>query len=221
MDQFTFYDLYYETFNGLKDEEIGRFIKRICNYALYDLEDEASKNDTENCLFEIIFPTLKEATLLEKQGKVPYYLNRSMKHFTFKIAYANIIKTIKDEKLSGKFIKAICAYMFDDEIPIDLTPPIDTYFKLFKKSFDLTKTRIKSGHVGGSKKKKEIINKRIETLEDFLNNNLHINNDVYSKSLILNKDYNLLNEKLKTNLKYKDEKSLYIILKSYDEIIKD
>ena len=114
----------------------------------------------------------RDLTLLEKQGKVPYYLNRSMKHFTFKIAYANIIKTIKDEKLSGKFIKAICAYMFDDEIPVDLTPPIDTYFKLFKKSFDLTKTRIKSGHVGGSKKKKEIINKRIETLEDFLNNNL-------------------------------------------------
>ena len=71
------------------------------------------------------------------------------------------------------------------------------------------------------KKKKEIINKRIETLEDFLNNNPNINNDVYSKTLILNKDYNLLNEKLKTNLKYRDEKSLYIILKSYDEIIKD
>ena len=34
--------------------------------------------------------------------------------------------------------------------------PIDTYFKLFKKSFDLTKTRIKSGYKGGSKKKKEI-----------------------------------------------------------------
>lgn len=170
MDQFTFYDLYYETFNGLKDEEIGRFIKRICNYALYDLEDEASKNDTENCLFEIIFPTLKEATLLEKQGKVPYYLNRSMKHFTFKIAYANIIKTIKDEKLSGKFIKAICAYMFDDEIPVDLTPPIDTYFKLFKKSFDLTKTRIKSGYKGGSKKKKEIINKKIEKPIEYFHN---------------------------------------------------
>lgn len=43
--------------------------------------------------------------------------------------------------------------MFDDEIPIDLTSPIDTYFKLFKKSFDLTKTIIKSGHKGGSKKK--------------------------------------------------------------------
>ena len=113
MDQFTFYDLSYETFNGLKDEEIGRFIKIICNYALYD---------SENCLFEIIFPTLKEAMLLEKQGKVPYYLNRSMKQFTFKIAYANIIKTIKDEKLAGKFIKSICAYMFDDETPVDLTP---------------------------------------------------------------------------------------------------
>ena len=45
---------------------------------------------------------------------------------------------------TGKFIKAICACMFDDETPVDLTPPIDTYFKLFKKSFDLTKTRIKS-----------------------------------------------------------------------------
>ena len=31
----------------------------------------------------------------------------------------------------------------------------------------------------------------------------------------------LLNERIKTNLKYKDEKSLYIILKGYDEIIKD
>lgn len=40
MDQFTIYDLYYETFNGLKDEEIGILIKRICNYALYDLEEE-------------------------------------------------------------------------------------------------------------------------------------------------------------------------------------
>lgn len=216
MDQFTFYDLYYETFNGLKDEEIGRFIKRICNYTLYDLEDEVSKNDTENCLFEIILPTLKEATSIEKQGKVPYYLNRSMKHFTFKLTYANIVKTIKDEKLSGKFIKALCAYMFDDELPIDLTLPIDTYFKLFKKSFDLSKTRMSCGKKGGLKKKNETI---IKTLEDFLNNNMHITNYVYSKSLIQNKDYNLLNEKLKENIKYKEEKSLYVILKNYEEII--
>lgn len=79
-----------------------------------------------------------------------------MKHFTFKIAYANIIKTIKDKKLSSKFIKVICAYMFDDEIPVDLSPPIDTYFKLFKKSFDLTKTRIKSGHQEEVKRKKRL-----------------------------------------------------------------
>ena len=70
MYQFTFYDLYYEKFNGLKDEEIGRFIKRICNYALYDLEDEVSKNGTENCLFEIIFPTLKEQDAILKKEEL-------------------------------------------------------------------------------------------------------------------------------------------------------
>ena len=42
MEQFTFYDMYYDAIGQLNDEEAGKFIKRICNYALYDTEDTPS-----------------------------------------------------------------------------------------------------------------------------------------------------------------------------------
>ncbi|MBQ6979805.1 MAG: hypothetical protein IJQ07_04100 [Clostridia bacterium] len=47
MEQFTFYDMYYDAIGQLNDEEAGKFIKRICNYALYDTEDTPSKDDIE------------------------------------------------------------------------------------------------------------------------------------------------------------------------------
>lgn len=153
MEQFTFYDLYFDVLSQLSDEEVGRFIKRICAYTVFEKEDCPSKSETENCFWEIILPTLSDATEIERQGKIPYYLNRQMRHFTFKAAYARMIETLKDNATAGKFIKAVCGYMFNGTEPNDLPQPIDSYFKLFRKSFDLSKHRSESGRKGGLKRK--------------------------------------------------------------------
>ena len=155
LEQFTFYDLYADVINQLTDEEAGRFCKRILAYAIFEKEDIPSKNETENCFWEIILPTLEDATEIERNGKIPYYLNRQMKHFAFKAAYARMIVALKDDALTGKFVKAICTYMFENKEPTNLDTPIDSYFKLFRKSFDLSKNRSESGRKGGQANRKQ------------------------------------------------------------------
>ena len=155
MEQFTFYDLYADVINQLSDEEAGRFCKRILAYAIFEKEDIPSKSETENCFWEIILPTLEDATEIERNGKIPYYLNRQMKHFAFKAAYARMIVALKDDALTGKFVKAICTYMFENKEPTNLDTPIDSYFKLFRKSFDLSKNRSESGRKGGQANRKQ------------------------------------------------------------------
>ena len=158
LEQFTFYDLYSDVINQLTDEEAGRFCKRIFAYTVFEKEDQPSKSETENCFWEIILPTLEDATEIERNGKIPYYLNRQMKHFCFKAAYARMIVALKDDVLAGKFVKAICTYMFENKEPINLDSPIENYFKLFRKSFDLSKNRSESGRKGGKANKKQTVN---------------------------------------------------------------
>ena len=50
MKEFTFYDLYYDAISQLSDNEAGFFIKRICNYAVYEAEDVPSKDEQSNVL---------------------------------------------------------------------------------------------------------------------------------------------------------------------------
>lgn len=215
LEQFTFYDIYYDVIAQLSDEEAGRFSKRICNFTVFGNEDIQSKNETENCFWEIILLTLSDATEIEKQGKMPYYLNRQMQHFTFKAAYARMLNTIKNDATVGKFVKILCAYMFRGTEPDNLEAPIDSYFKLFKKSFDISKHRSESGKKGGRAKKKPM------SCEEFLKLNPHVNDNIYRPELKKNIDWQLLHDKLKLSEKYKDERSLYIILKNYEEIISE
>ena len=153
LKQFIFYDIYYDVIAQLEDDEAGRFVKRICNYAFNGV-DSQGKTENENCFWEIIYPTLNDATTIEKQNKKPYYLNRKMKHFTFYHAYARMLNTLKDDVSAGQFIKAMCGYMLESIEPTKLKPPVDAYFKLFRKSLDLSKVRSESGRKGGKSKKK-------------------------------------------------------------------
>ena len=153
LKQFTFYDIYYDVIAQLEDDEAGRYVKRICNYAFNGV-DTQGKTENENCFWEIIYPTLNDATTIEKQNKKPYYLNRKMKHFTFYHAYARMLNTLKDDASAGQFIKSMCGYMLEGVEPTELKPPVDAYFKLFRKSLDLSKVRSESGRKGGKSKKK-------------------------------------------------------------------
>ena len=178
MEQFTFYDMYYDAIGQLNDEEAGKFIKRICNYALYDTEDMPSKDDMANVMWEAIFPLLEKATEIEKTGKIPYYLNRRMQHFSFRLSYANMIKAMTNNKNAGVYIKAMCGYMFYGKIPDELPNELQGAFNIFKKTFDISKARSESGKKGGKVKKKSITLAKIR--EDFpdITGKLHENNPV-------------------------------------------
>ena len=152
MEQFTFYDMYYDAIGQLNDEEAGKFIKRICNYALYDTEDTPSKDDMANVMWEAIFPLLEKATEIEKTGKIPYYLNRRMQHFSFRLSYANMIKAMTNNKNAGVYVKAMCGYMFYGKIPDELPNELQGAFNIFKKTFDISKARSESGKKGGDRK---------------------------------------------------------------------
>lgn len=216
MKDFTFYDIYYTAIKQLSDEEAGKFIKRICAYTVFETEDIPSKEDDTNTVWEIIYPTLEAATETERLGKIPYYLNRRMSHFTFKNAYARIMQSQTDNKKAGKLIKAICEYMYYGTEPTDLPPPTDGHFQLLRKSFDVSRTRKEVGKKGG--KTKKTVQKTM-SFSEFMSLNPHIEDTVYKAEMKENRDWNLLNEKLKTKEKWKTEKSLYILLKNYDEII--
>ena len=193
MEQFTFYDMYYDAIGQLNDEEAGKFIKRICNYALYGTQDEPSKNDLSNVLWEAIMPFLEKATEIEKTGKIPYYLNRRMQHFSFRLSYANMIKAMTNNKNAGVYVKAMCGYMFYGKIPDELPNELQGAFNIFKKTFDISKARSESGKKGGKVKKKSITLAKIR--EDFpdITGKLHENNPVL-ENVDLNDLYKFIQE---------------------------
>ena len=193
MEQFTFYDMYYDAIGQLNDEEAGKFIKRICNYALYDTEDMPSKDDMAHVMWEAIFPLLEKATEIEKTGKIPYYLNRRMQHFSFRLSYANMIKAMTNNKNAGVYVKAMCGYMFYGKIPDELPNELQGAFNIFKKTFDISKARSESGKKGGKVKKKSITLAKIR--EDFpdITGKLHENNPVL-ENVDLNDLYKFIQE---------------------------
>ena len=131
-----------------------------------------------NVMWEAIFPLLEKATDIEKTGKIPYYLNRRMQHFSFRLSYANMIKAMTNNKNAGVYVKAMCGYMFYGKIQNELPPELQGAFNIFKQTFDISKARSESGKKGGKVKKKSITLAKIR--EDFpeIAGKLHENNPV-------------------------------------------
>ena len=200
----------------MEDDEAGRFTKRICSYA-FNSADNQGKTENENCFWEIIYPTLNDATEIEKQDKKPYYLNRKMRHFKFYAAYARMLNTLKDDASAGQLVKAMCGYMLESVEPTELKPPVDAYFKLFRKSLDLSKVRSESGRKGGKAKKK--VEETPLTFTDFLTRNSHIKDDVYSERLKEGVDWTALNRAIHKSEEWKSETSLYKIISNQSAII--
>ena len=200
----------------MQDDEAGRFAKRICNYSFNSVNNQG-KTENENCFWEIIYPTLNDATAIERQDKKPYYLNRKMKHFTFSAAYARMLNTLKDNASAGQFVKAMCDYMLEGVEPTELKPPVDSYFKLFRKSLDLSKVRSESGRKGGKAKKKT--EDKPLNFAEFLVLNPQIKDDVYSERLKEGVDWMALNHAIHKSEEWKSETSLYRIISNRSAII--
>ena len=92
--------------------------------------------DKENFYWSNISDILKEVKETERAGKIPKKYNLQSEHFTFYETYYNAMK-LMNKKKRGTFIKAICAYMFENEETKFENKTIQGYFNLCKRKMDL------------------------------------------------------------------------------------
>ena len=215
--QFLFYDFYAEILCALKDEEAGRLAKRMCAY-LFSTEPLPELSDSkERFYWGNLVDVLEESKENLISGRTTTGLNRRMKHFTFQENFYDALNLL-DDRQGGQYIKAICAYMFEDKLPT-LKPPLDSFFALAKRKLDLSKIRKRNGQRGGTAKRKQMSKPPLD-MDGFLHLHPQIKNDIYRSSMHLTQDVNWsqLNDRLPHSL-YRDCQSLYQILIHSGEII--
>ena len=153
MEQFTFYELYADILHGMDDVSAGKLASNICAYEFEDRELDGEMTDRENFYWSNIADILKEVKETERAGKKPKKYNLQSRHFTFYAIYYNAMKLLNVRK-RGAFIKAVCAYMFEDKPPAFEDKTMQGYFNLCKRKMDVSKKRKASGRTGGMREKR-------------------------------------------------------------------
>ena len=153
MEQFTFYELYADILQGTDDVSAGKLASNICAYEFEDREPDGEMTDKEHFYWSNIADILKEVKETERAGKKPKRYNLQSRHFTFYATYYNAMKLLNVRK-RGIFVKAVCAYMFEDRPPAFEDKTIQGYFNLCKRKMDVSKKRKASGRTGGTREKK-------------------------------------------------------------------
>ena len=72
------------------------------------------------------------------------------RNFRFRKSFAEVIR-VMDDKQAGKFIKAVCDYVFDGRGYDGIDTAIKTAFTLVKVTLDAEKTDRENGRRGGIK----------------------------------------------------------------------
>ena len=153
MEQFTFYELYADILQSTDDVSAGKLASCICAYEFEDREPDGEMTDKERFYWSNIADILKEVKETERAGKKPKKYNLQSRHFTFYAAYYNAMKLLNVRK-RGTFIKAVCAYMFEDKPPAFEDKTMQGYFNLCKRKMDVSRKRKKSGRTGGMREKR-------------------------------------------------------------------
>ena len=226
--QFPFYDFYAEILNGLNDESAGRMAKRMCEYMFSKSPLAELADGKERFYWGNLVDVLEESKEYLLNGTQPKGLNRKMKHFTFQENFYEALLLL-DDKQGGRYVKAICGYMFEDKMPT-LKPPMDSFFALAKRKLDLSKTRKRSGSKGGKTKRIPVTAEQVRKedvfagasigMDGFLKQYPHVRNDIYKLSMRLTDgiDWTKLADRLPYSA-YRDSTNLYQIVAHYKEIV--
>ena len=150
MEQFTFYELYAHILQSMDDVSAGKLASNICAYEFEDREPDGEMTDKENFYWSNIADILREVKEAERAGKKPKKYNLQSRHFTFYATYYNAMKLLNVRK-RGIFVKAVCAYMFEDKPPSFEDKTMQGYFNLCKRKMDVSKKRKASGRTGGNR----------------------------------------------------------------------
>ena len=227
LTKFTFYDLYAELMDTLTDEERGKLLRAMCAY-VFEGAPPALTDKKLVYLWGNIVDTLCVDKKAQESGRTPKGLNRQMKHFMFHRNFYEALP-LMDDKQAGQFAKAVYNYALNEQEPLKLTSPVDTYYKLAKRKLQLSKTRSKVGKIGGNAPRVKVTDEQVSKLprcgmgidfEEFMSRNPQITNDLYRSSLHLadEVDWSMLDYCLPIS-KYQNCTSLYKILSNYDEIL--
>ncbi len=206
----------------------GRFIRNTCEYMFDDKHISEPTDNKEAFIWATAEEFLCKTKEIETAGKTPKTFNKKMPHFAFEDNYYKAIKLMTEEE-NGRYIKALCGYMFDGVEPKKLKPPVDSFYDIAKIRLELSKVRISSGRKGGKAERvlldDETIGRKTdapyyETFEDFMSRHPHVKKDIYKSREYLLKgvDWGLLSIGLSRNAKYKNSTSLYEILTNRREI---
>lgn len=153
MEQFTFYELYADILQGTDDVSAGKLASNICAYEFEDREPDGEMTDKERFYWSNIADILCEVKETERAGKKPKKYNLQSRHFTFYATYYNAMKLLNVRK-RGIFVKAVCAYMFENKPPAFEDRTMQGYFNLCKRKLDLSRKRKASGRTGGMREKR-------------------------------------------------------------------
>ena len=228
MEQFTFYELYADILQGTDDVSAGKLASCICAYEFEDREPDGEMTDKERFYWSNIADILKEVKETERAGKKPKKYDLQSRHFTFYETYYNAMKLLNVRK-RGIFVKAICAYMFEDKPPAFEDKTIQGYFNLCKRKMDVSKKRKVSGSTGGTREKRIYAASPIEdatptpqemlTYEDFraaypdIQGNLFGTGQAYESAL----DWSDVALKFETDEGLRKERNIYYLARKYEQ----
>ncbi len=227
LTKFTFYDLYAELMDTLTDEERGKLLRAMCAY-VFENAPPALTDKKLVYLWGNIADTLCVDKEAQESGRTPKGLNRQMKHFMFHRNFYEALP-LMDDKQAGQFAKAVYNYALNEQEPLKLTSPVDTYYKLAKRKLQLSKTRSKVGKIGGNAPRVKVTDEQINAqtksgvgidFKEFMRLHPRIQNDLYAsrKSLLNGVDWVWLDIGLGKSEEYRNCTSLYKILSHYNEI---
>ena len=228
MEQFTFYELYADILQGTDDVSAWKLASCICAYEFEDREPDGEMTDKERFYWSNIADILKEVKETERAGKKPKKYDLQSRHFTFYETYYNAMKLLNVRK-RGIFVKAICAYMFEDKPPAFEDKTIQGYFNLCKRKMDVSKKRKVSGSTWGTREKRIYAASPIEdatptpqemlTYGDFraaypdIQGNLFGTGQAYESAL----DWSDVALKFETDEGLRKERNIYYLARKYEQ----
>ena len=150
IEQFNFYELYWDAIKDETNENIADMVTHICEYVFED-KDFDFDDSTMQVIWEDLKPvlTVQKQAVINKKKSVKY--DRIWKHFAFTKSYFNKLKLMSLND-GGAYIKAICEQAFEGKIAKNLPPKAEKYYTLSRLTLDLSLTRKKSGSKGGKSK---------------------------------------------------------------------
>ena len=150
IEQFNFYELYWDAIKDETNENIADMVTHICEYVFEDKDFDFDDN-TMQVIWEDLKPvlTVQKQAVINKKKSVKY--DRIWKHFAFTKSYFNKLKLMSLND-GGAYIKAICEQAFEGKIAKNLPPKAEKYYTLSRLTLDLSLTRKKSGSKGGKSK---------------------------------------------------------------------